>query len=217
MVVTKDGDLELYAVNDVPKSPAWGRRGDLSVSAGQSSRIFFGLKEDDKSVPEPWEVQGNPIISASVSRSASNAGREDHGKSRAMSPPAMFGRGDEDGFPTLLSTAIRRKSSDEARSGSRQRQSGSQSLQVQQHFAKPDKSFRTPAHSPSRKGEDDRGRPRRKHTGSRAARAELKGITGVIQDDVSMVMWRRTIRGYSLSDVCSPFVLTEILSTEIGT
>ncbi|KAG6890445.1 hypothetical protein C0992_001638 [Termitomyces sp. T32_za158] len=50
MVVSKDGDLELYAVYDTPKPAVWSSRGDLAIAAGPSCRIVEAPQDDD--VPE---------------------------------------------------------------------------------------------------------------------------------------------------------------------
>ncbi|KAK7061340.1 zinc-ribbon-16 domain-containing protein [Favolaschia claudopus] len=126
MVVNKDGDLELYALHDTPKQAIWSSRGDLAISAGQSCRVFPGIladeeqqmiqqqqqeeRERESSLEQMRYAQQQATVQTERSRSTmeSKSGERAYIMERGRmplpsfeSPPPLFGRGDEDGFPAL--------------------------------------------------------------------------------------------------------------------
>ncbi|KAI0746113.1 hypothetical protein C8Q76DRAFT_852601 [Earliella scabrosa] len=108
MLVNKDGDLDLYAVHDTPVHTPWSSRGDLALGVGCSYTILPGIT-DTTPPREPWDLlAARP--SRPGSRAYSLERREyaeDGSFSRRYSPTysmasaPTFGRGDEDGFPAL--------------------------------------------------------------------------------------------------------------------
>lgn len=218
MVVNASGDLELYAIHDTPKQAPWSARGDLAIGAGQSYTIISGLNEND--APEPWDVapttpmQGYPPQSVAQSEQTRDGsvirGRVKHAGS--------FGRGDDDGFPTLGSGR------------------GPGGLAANLAATRPGKgrtyspaSFRNYNYEPSAErsrsatgggngadtprfgavdqlaGEGSRPRSRRstvRHkSSSRGRKGRSEVVHQVIEDDISMVMRSRAVRGYGLSNV----------------
>lgn len=227
MVVNKEGDLELYAVHDTPKQVIWSARGDLAIGAGQSYRILPGFHEDEPP-PQPWDVRHQHEHQYSNIETSSNShfgpSREEsavrgrgRGKANNTVPaPILFGRGDEDGFPALTQTlnvtqpptylAATRPGKSDAYTPT--------SLRNYRHHGEHSGASGVDAgdrpHSRTRSGTDrlareaSRGRPRvpdRDKTLSRSRKQLPKGISHVVEDDISMIMRRRTIRGYGLDRV----------------
>ncbi|KAF5385783.1 hypothetical protein D9615_002692 [Tricholomella constricta] len=201
MVVNKEGDLELYAVHDTPKPTAWSSRGDLAVAAGLSCRIVEGAHEFDGS-DEPLQRASSPFgpINGTTNNGNGSRSREDSvfrgrqtGKTGPVipSPPTphiptkgipFFGRGDEEGFPALGSNmSAARPAEDVGVNGTTKKGQGD----PQEH-----------GH-----GRVMAGRASRNHSASRARRmGGTKGVSLVVESDISMVMRRRVLRGYGLSE-----------------
>ncbi|CDO72505.1 hypothetical protein BN946_scf184980.g46 [Trametes cinnabarina] len=228
MLVSKDGDLEIYAVHDTPLHPVWSSRGDIALGIGCSYTIIPGIT-DTSPPPEPWD-----ILAAYPSRPGSHAQSlerpdiaGDVGRMRFRSesparaiPPATFGRGDEDGFPAL-SPSPARPTAEEAASRAGRRRT---------HSPVP---FKPPRfeHTASSKANHLWGTlSGRRHRSQQEAplavhphvslptpktvtlalddgepRAKsprkstaLKALQHVVEMDISMVMRKRAIRGYGL-------------------
>ncbi|KAG6840528.1 hypothetical protein C0991_006166 [Blastosporella zonata] len=191
MVVNKEGDLELLALYDTPKPTAWSSRGDLAIAAGPSYRIIEAPRDDD--MPEDMmqstsSLFGRPIstgVAASRSREQSlMRGRQKKSAAAVPTPlqdrnTPVFGRGDEEGFPALasgLSTARPHGESSMPQKG----QGGALGLTI---------------------GRDTGGIMSRNHSANRGRRASgAKGVALIVENDISMVMMRRAIRGYGLFD-----------------
>lgn len=224
MVVNREGDLELYAVHDTPKQAVWSARGDLAIGAGQSYRIIPGFNEDEPP-PEPWDVQTNSQYQFKpelISRSRSGQPREESiARTRGRSKPGtfpsapMFGRGDEDGFPALntSSSVIPGQGHGQTnlaatRPGKSRTYSPARLRNYHHHF-EPSRNSGDYNHSPARPGIEangltSRGRSHHSHdekSTSRGRKQVLKAINRIVEDDISMVMRQRAIRGYSLGNV----------------
>lgn len=111
--------MEVCSAHDTPSNCSWSHRGDLSLALGKSYRIFSTPK-DAGSSPNPWDV---PLLHRR-SRDASAGSRGQTGdddqpqnrrRSQSLIPPATFGRGDEDGFPALMSATMLRSALDAQR------------------------------------------------------------------------------------------------------
>ncbi|KAG2039713.1 hypothetical protein BDR03DRAFT_1036078 [Suillus americanus] len=183
MVVNKDGDLELYAVYDTPKQASWSARGDLVIGAGLGCKVLPGF-EDRGVPPQPWDIR---IEETTTSR----------GRNKTTSLPA-FGRGDEDGFPALESKTT-----------------PSKPLKVRtyspasfRHYPLDQSELST---SPSNVGAQTAARAEagekpisngHRQVGEKSSSRGkiLRSVHQVVEDDISMIMRRRTIRGYGLAN-----------------
>jgi hypothetical protein len=222
MVVNKEGDLELYALHDTPKQAIWSARGDLAISAGKTCRILEGNKATTEA--DQWDGQNSssqyaynaaPHSSHSRSRDDVESFMRGRGKPAKNSGPVIptpptvfppfFGRGDEDGFPALTSptTGPTNLAATRPKKGRGLSPSEFKNYDLNQ---------------PAKHVEDMTGRDgilmplssgkKRKEEGSQnqsvtRGRRPLgpKGVTLVVEDDISMVMKRRALRGYGLSKV----------------
>ncbi|KAK7693790.1 hypothetical protein QCA50_003362 [Cerrena zonata] len=208
MVVNKEGDLELYAVHDTPTHTPWSPRGDLTLGIGRSYKILPGFHERGPP-PEPWEILMESAAPA-VSTPHSTDERHSHGPSRAASPPPMFGRGDEDGFPALPLPPSNPYLKTEANLTAT-RPNGARTYNPailrSLHFehSAPTKLSRTTSaehHSALRVG-NGHIKPKATHRHSREPSPGWGNTTDVamqhgIEEDISMTMRRRVIRGYGL-------------------
>ncbi|KAG5638636.1 hypothetical protein H0H81_011355 [Sphagnurus paluster] len=211
MVVNKEGDLELYAIHDTPKPAVWSARGDLAVAAGLSYRILEGSHEVDAADDTQSSFLGNSH-SATPGTGHHSRSREESilpgqqksvassngtGKSGPVIPPPpqgknthlpLFGRGDEDGFPALGG------SSSNLTAARPVAVSGNSTSGLTAHGASSSRKGRSDTHGEggSRAPSISTSRVRR---GSGA-----RGIQLVMECDISMVMRKRALRGYGLSD-----------------
>ncbi|KII92498.1 hypothetical protein PLICRDRAFT_155080 [Plicaturopsis crispa FD-325 SS-3] len=207
MIVNKDGDLELYAVHDTPKQAVWSARGDLALGAGKTCRIVPGFHET--SPPnEPWNI--SPSRGA-IDRTLSHHERERSPMNEAggfNTLPPIFGRGDEDGFPALTANVTHAPANLAAtRPGHVQSHSPAsfRSYHFEHSSAVPevgtgsgstaDKAAHTNGINKER---SHRGRHRDK-SASRGRKQNLKLIQHVVEEDISMVMRQRVVRGYGLA------------------
>ncbi|KAG5640585.1 hypothetical protein DXG03_008004 [Asterophora parasitica] len=199
MVVNKEGDLELYAVHDAPKSTAWSPRGDLAIAAGLSCRILEGSRNDDNSdelLPSSSSHLGHSANGNGATTNENDSrsrqepilrGRRKHTKTEPVvaPPPAplpsknipLFGRGDEEGFPALGSSL------------SPVRDTGANGTAKKEHGDSQETgrvAGRNQTHSTSR--------------ARRSGGSTRKGVSLVVESDISMVMKRRVLRGYGLSE-----------------
>ncbi|KAH9892448.1 hypothetical protein C8Q73DRAFT_761814 [Cubamyces lactineus] len=227
MLVTKEGDLELYAVHDTPVHPVWSSRGDIALGIGCSYTVISGIT-DTTPPPEPWDI---PMHRASLPGSHAHslerldlAGDMSRMRLRSESPPrvvppATFGRGDEEGFPALSPSPVRPQADEPtARSGRRRTHSPPAMRQPRFEYAAFSKGKHDWAHSHGRKhrGETDTQSvhphisfptPRTvtlaldddepRARPSRKA-VSLKALQNIVESDISMVMRKRAIRGYGV-------------------
>lgn len=208
MVVNNSGDLEMYAIHDTPKQAPWSARGDLAIGAGKSYKIIYGF-HDSEPPPEPWDISTTPNPQPPESVSRSDQTREES-IVRGRSKHASFGRGDEDGFPALapnngsapanLATTKPGKSRTYSPASFRKYHSAERSTIGKDQPLRDivaDQLGQT-------NGESSRSRnhrAQREKSASKARKQPMKIIQQVVEDDISMVMRNRAIRGYGLNNV----------------
>lgn len=187
-MVNKDGDLELYAVHDTPKQASWSARGDLAISAGLGCKVIPGFQ--DRGVPpQPWDVIQETTATT-------------RGRTKTASEP-MFGKGDEDGFPALESKVspskvvkARTYSPASFRYFPLEHSLVRSELSVPPNGVRDQVTSKPPAEDASKsKGHQqpaESSSPRAKHS------------SRIVEDDISMMMRRRAVRGYGLASVSVP-------------
>lgn len=208
VVVNREGDLELYAVHDTPKQVAWSSRGDLIIGAGRSYRVLSGYQEDDDP-PEAWNAHSSghyqrPLGSASRSRSRQargssprdhshgNAARSDRDKDNSLplsrgSPFTNSSPSDNTGGKTFSPASLRNYTYND--------QSGSSGDFVPPIEPRP----KVTTERSKRRGRS-RASPQ-KNSDLEVKRQTLKIMSDIVEDDISMTMRRRAIRGYGLTNV----------------
>ncbi|KAF7313353.1 zinc-ribbon-16 domain-containing protein [Mycena chlorophos] len=222
MVVSKDGDLELYAVHDTPKQAVWSGRGDLVVSAGVTCRVFSGVMAGEADVEREFRemqdsAQQNQQLQQQqqedVERSQSIA-TESSGppRGRSVTSPALFGRGDEEGFPALGSSG-----GGASPVKTRQASGGSSVLRTGLSATRPSSGSASRTFSPASMRryplEMESTLPTSSSRSRSRARPEIvppskpptrsrntRGVEHVVEDDISMVMRRRCLRGYRVGN-----------------
>ena len=212
MVVNNSGDLEVYAVHDTPKQAPWSARGDLAIGAGQSYKIISGF-HDSEPPPEPWDIlMPAPNAHPSESIVRSDQTREES-VIRGRSKHASFGRGDEDGFPALVPNTSKGPTNLAATKPGKGRTYSPASFR-KYHFEHSAERSTVGRDLPSRNGsvdqlahangESSRSRSHRAQRDKSAFKAKKQSsriIQQVVEDDISMVMRNRAIRGYGLGNV----------------
>ncbi|EJD02917.1 WD40 repeat-like protein [Fomitiporia mediterranea MF3/22] len=203
VVTSKEGDIEMYEMHDVPKQTIWSSRGDLALGAGTSFRIFPGC-HDEEPVPEPWELerQNDESTKTTTSRSQSRAedvdrltmkqSRRDNGGSDIKGSPATTARRLEG--RTYSPASVKRYPVDH--SVSRPPDSDNRSTTA-----------RAPSSEPTAQGVDTANRllPGKAQR-SDQAQSTLKGrrrlpdgvAPSAIESDISMLMRARVLQGYGL-------------------
>ena len=236
MVVNREGDLELYAMHDMPKQATWSARGDLAISVGQTCRVLQGFPEsilvqgDDP--PHRSHSNSRSREADSVLRGRANTMANSNSRPRTMTdpvippPPApLFGRGDDEGFPALGSgarsgsrsgTPIHMSDMREKRGSitldqwAKRNSVGStvdgESVNTNATVSAADTVMTTREsmlNVRNRRSRDDvkTGIGSRSHSMSRGRRMG-KGVSRVVEDDISMLMKKRALKGYGLSKVC---------------
>lgn len=228
MVVNKEGDLEVHVVHDSPKQASWSARGSLLIGSGADLKVVEGYKDealeddfDSEAVKQSSYRHSGPS-EKDTSRSRSVLARDESllrgraGKSGHIiaplpvvpSPPPPFGRGDDDGFPALgdivtpTGLSATRPEKPRTYSPASMRKLGN----TERHdFGSRRRSFSPPPPTVQRVKAESRGRgrdsspsaARRKHKGRREGKT--KGINHIVEQDISMIMRRRVLRGYGLS------------------
>ncbi|EGO25930.1 hypothetical protein SERLADRAFT_415303 [Serpula lacrymans var. lacrymans S7.9] len=227
MVINRDGDLELYAVHDTPKQIAWSSRGELLIGAGLSCKVIAGSHETE-APPEPWDI---PVATqrqfgfSGETGTLSEAPLNEESSFRGRTLRATFGRGDEDGFPALITGSNKISSSrpiktrtyspasirryqleagtagdgNELKPASRAAGPGDQRLITNGEVAL------------SKDGEGMRAKNHRVHgdkSTSKARKMSSRNVQHIIEDDISMTMRRRTIRGYGIANSHHNFTVT---------
>ncbi|KAJ7672841.1 hypothetical protein B0H17DRAFT_174454 [Mycena rosella] len=258
MVVNREGDLELYALHDTPKQAVWSSRGDLAISAGQSFRVFSGIMEEDEmeeefiqqsqresSLERFRHAQQQAAIQAERSRSIATVESKSEVLERGRasfpsreSPPALFGRGDDDGFPALgpghgvVPTPVRTRdpsrvsairtsaptglSATRPNSVSKSRtwspasmrhypyetsaQSRSRSRSGKPQNNNPSRTEQSSEVVPTMSTDKLKSRERTKKATHSRSLSKTRGVEHIVEDDISMVMHRRCLRGYSIGN-----------------
>ncbi|KAF8134417.1 hypothetical protein EV363DRAFT_1562004 [Boletus edulis] len=194
MVVNKDGDLELYAVHDAPKQVAWSARGDLAIGAGRSHNLIPGF-QDREATSQPWDVSKTPDDQFALG-----------GRPRGTSLEPSDGRRNDDDFPpgTQESLATGKQSKTRTFSPATFRHYPLESSAVRD-----DISTRAERRvEPSRRAvSNEEGKKKSlriqvdKLTQSKSKKHPLRAIYQVVEDDISMVMRHRVLRGYGINNV----------------
>lgn len=192
MVVNKDGDLELYAVYDAPKQVAWSARGDLAIGVGRSHKLIPGFQDRESSL-QPWDV------SKTTSDQFTSGSRP-----KATSPEFTNNRRADDGLP----------SGDQESSGNgKQSKSRTYSPASFRHYPLELSAVRGDAsipaertvEQPSRRAvSNEQGKKKVlsiQVTTSKSKKVSLRAIHQIVEDDISMVMRHRVIRGYGIRSV----------------
>ena len=230
MLVNKDGDLELYAVHDTPVHPPWSPRGDLALGIGCSYTILSGIT-DLTPPRDPWDLPARPSrpSSRAYSPERTEFGDDVSLASRQLSEspvhdtvPATFGRGDEDGFPALSRQAV--AAVDESSlPASKNRQDNSESTTLVKELPFEHTAIRGDQHRKRSRGREHEhesefalAQLHAPHTTPRTIDIALEGeghgkliqrppairaLQHVLELDISMLMRRRAILGYGLSNV----------------
>ena len=218
MVVTKDGDLELYALHDTPTHTPWSARGDLALGIGKSYTIIPGLHEPDPP-PEPWELtaQSYPLATPrSMQRPLLHDDAAARGRYGAPLP-ATFGRGDEDGFPPLAGSARESANLSATRPGSRMLSPAGWKNKYFEHTAPVKRAIRSaasPARAESLKAKRRSMSRKNRDTSPMWGNLEASAQHGV-ENDISMTMRKRVVQGYGLvnvSVVASDLCLNKLLT-----
>ncbi|KAL4078226.1 hypothetical protein V8B97DRAFT_1865454 [Scleroderma yunnanense] len=192
MVVNKEGDLELYALHDTPKQTAWSPRGDLTIGVGLSYKIFSGFQE--KKVPsQPWDAMLNH----------GDEGSMFHGRGKQGSLTLTMGKRPGDEFPPLSTSSV----------GGRLATSRTYSPASFRHYPLEASIVSTELtsrgdHSAERSvqrqsGEGVRSKVQRAHgekSSSRSRKHPSRVIQQIVEDDISMTIRRRAIRGYGIEN-----------------
>lgn len=213
MVVNTNGDLELYAIHDTPKQAPWSSRGELAIGAGKSYKIIAGFDGNEPPI-EPWDIP-NHHPPESVARS--DRTREDSViRGRVKHSAAVFPSRNEDIFPVLGSNvdgvpanlAVSRPGKSRTYSPASFRKfhyehsPGRSTLgsKILPKAGPMDQLAQTDGHS-SRAHSSRRSQPHRSLTRSRKQAAS--NIHQIVEDDISMTIRGRVIRGYGLNNVCA--------------
>ena len=200
MVVTKEGDLELYAVHDTATHTPWSSRGDLAIGLGRSYTVIPGLHEPEPP-PEPWELTTSSYPH-STPRSIQKPLLHDNNPARGRhgAPiPTTFGRGDDDGFPALGGGARNVANLSATRPGTRSRALSPEARRNKffDHTGVTKRNLVSP--SPGRSDTGSKGRHRsisKRHWGYPES-----SVQHVVEADISMTMRKRVVQGYSLVNV----------------
>ncbi|KAJ7595018.1 hypothetical protein C8J56DRAFT_928212 [Mycena floridula] len=181
MVVNKEGDLELHAIHDTPKQSAWSARGDLAIGAGKSYQIL------SVNVDRLYQgQQSRPSLLQSPQGQEQSLAR---GRERTPAT-ALFGRGDEDGFPALISSPLTAKQID---------------------FG-PDME-KIPRRAVQRSHSQSHSHTRKTAAEPLAVQPLSKVIGHIVAEDISMKMRRRVLQGYGIGD---PRQNSKIIEAETG-
>uniref|UniRef100_D8PQ50 MIOS-like alpha-solenoid domain-containing protein n=1 Tax=Schizophyllum commune (strain H4-8 / FGSC 9210) TaxID=578458 RepID=D8PQ50_SCHCM len=202
LTVNATGEIELNMIYDTPKQAVWSARGDLAFGAGISYGLIPGSVEQEQ-------------LSKTDAASISKQTVDDNAP-----PPALFGRGDEDGFPAL---------GHESKVGHENNKYGPETKEKETASAEKRPIERPPLrYTPSElrvystehnqyvnaQGQDaqatrearqrsDSEPPTRMQEQARIRKIRhqrVSGVSSVVQNDVSMLMRTRSLRGYGLSD-----------------
>lgn len=190
MVVNRDGDLELYAMHDTPKQVSWSARGDLAIGIGLGCKVLPGI-QDRGIPPQPWDVH---IEEATTTRGRGNTIRQ-----------PMFGKGDEDGFPALESNSSPSKPIKATRTYSPAsfRHYPLEHSLVRSELSAPLSGISDQAALRPLAGDEQKSNGHRQLAEMSLSRVRhlSRSVPQVVEDDISMMMRRRTVRGYGLTSV----------------
>ncbi|KAI0699585.1 hypothetical protein BC835DRAFT_1267644 [Cytidiella melzeri] len=201
MVVTREGDLELYALHDTAIHTPWSARGDLALGIGRSYAIISGLHESEPPV-EPWELMTSSFPHSTPHSVQKPLLHEDvpvRGRHGAPSP-IMFGRGDEDGFPALASSARSVANLSATRpGGSRSRPLSPTGWRSRlfEHTGVAIQPLTSPSPAPGSKARLKSLTRRHKDASPRWGHLDTS-VQHSVENDISVTMRKRVVQGYSL-------------------
>ena len=227
MAITKDDDLETANTHDTPTHVQWCARGSMAVAVGSAYRIFHSVPPGE-TVPDPWSVV--PTIVSEGAGIGTFPIEVSRGRSPRLSSShrATFGRGDEDGFPALTSAVPSPKPSPRVRASPLPAQKGTASPAHRTRSVPASPYLKGNAELPSSPGPASLAPPSpapgSRHTpvGSkpsessaslsrvrsasgrpwrRAVDRAVDRVQALVDEDISMVMRRRVIKGYGLGYV----------------
>ena len=224
MVVSKDGDLEVYAIYAAPKQLAWSSKGSLVLGGGLELKSIEGYQDSDTEEDTGSDVaqQSNPGANgislertrrsrsrSSIPRAESRVrGRGSSSYVQAHMPP-LFGRGDNDGFPALparpmgLSATRPGKPRTYSPASIRQYRSserGEPSALQQRSLSRTDT---IPAEDPVNEKPPSMARRKVERVPPQKTKeSKTQAFSNIVQDDISMIMRQRAKAGYGLSQVC---------------
>ncbi|KAI9450344.1 hypothetical protein BJY52DRAFT_1206162 [Lactarius psammicola] len=206
MAITKDDNLETANTHDTPIHVQWCARGSMAVAVGSAYRIFHSVPPGGI-VPDPWSVvptivsEGAAAFPIEVCRGRSSRLSSSH--------QPTFGRGDEDASPLPAQKAKEGTASPAHRSvPASPYLKGSAELPSSPGLAS--RALAPPSPAPglrhiagvSKLSESSTslsrirsasGRPWR-----RAVDRAVDRVQALVDEDISMVMRRRAIKGYGL-------------------
>ncbi len=231
MAITKDDDLETANTHDTPIHVQWCARGSMAVAVGSAYRIFHsvppgGIVPDPWSVVPTIVSEGTEGAGAGAFPIEVCRGRS---LRLSSSHRPTFGRGDEDGFPALTSAVPSPKPSPRVKASPLPAQKAKEDTASPAHRSVPASPYlRGNADLPSSPGpaslappspapglrhiagvsklsessislsrvRSASGRPWR-----RAVDRAVDRVQSLVDEDISMVMRRRVIKGYGLGYV----------------
>ncbi|KAI0266669.1 hypothetical protein BC834DRAFT_872947 [Gloeopeniophorella convolvens] len=227
MAIIRDDDLETAAIHDTPTHALWSARGNLAVAVGSAYRVFSSVQPAE-AVPEPWAVV--PIVTpendSGISVGAVPVEEVSRGRSLRLPIPPAFGRGDEDGFPALTSARPSPKPSPHTRPSllpvlrvkdpglaSPAHRSAPASPRIKANVelpssaGPPSRASPTPAagsrnvSGPTKSTEATVPSRARSAGGGRPRRRAVDRVQSLVDEDISMCMRRRVVKGYGLSNL----------------
>ena len=221
MAITKDDDLETANTHDTPTHVQWCARGSMAVAVGSAYRIFHSVPPGEI-VPDPWSVV--PAIVSEGTGIGTFPIEVSRGRSRlSNSHRPTFGRGDEDGFPALTSAVQSPKPSPRVKSSPLPALRGTASPAHRSVPASPylkgsaelpsSPGLAPPSPAPgsrqttvgSKPSEGSASLSRARSASGRPWRRgvdrAVDRVQAVVDEDISMVMRRRVIKGYGLGYV----------------
>lgn len=203
-------------MHDAPKQTVWSARGDLAVGTGLSYKVFSVKVDEEDATREPWDIKQSVRQNSSVkTRSRSAQAREEsasrsRGRGRgphdeeASTHPALFGRGDADGFPALGSVALPSKPTNimATKPATPARRYSPSDLRNYAPLAAVGGSR---SQSRSRHADVPSEMPPRGRThlprGTQSLSRQAKGVGHILDEDISMTIRRRALHGYGIGDV----------------
>ncbi|KAH8119136.1 WD40 repeat-like protein [Phellopilus nigrolimitatus] len=214
IVVSKEGDIEMHEMHDVPKHTAWSSRGELALGAGTQFRVFPGYHESEPP-PEPWELEAN--IEASWGTHNSSKGRSNLLGSQTNVNDRRVHRRNSGDRPSELGSSIRRSSLTATRRANggtyspasiRQyakdhpvSQDGLATPSLDQHglsFSEAPRDDSSPQEITSQLGNKNK-RVDLSRSASRGRKRLSDALSPtIIKTDISMVMRSRVLQGYGL-------------------
>lgn len=218
MIVNKDGDLEMYQVHDTPKQAAWSARGDLTIGAGKGLKVFEGYPNTEEALDGLLQNEGSGGVGtgrqvSSGTKRYQMSEKDRASRSRSAQERADSQRGRPVKLPATATGTVPPTSAlfgnDPALSGvSAQLALSSKNKNHRDYSPSPFRKYKVGEHggvtargatvSRSRERKVSPGASKRKSS-SKGPDLKSKGITAVLEDDISMVMYRRALQGYSLN------------------